>query len=362
VKTDRDVSIERLLRSLRPQEPAGGDCPDVEALAALADNGLSAADRQAMETHIADCHRCQALTAAMARTASAAPPEPGANRVALPWWKSRRTLNWLVPAAAAATAVAVWVAVPGQSGPLLEQRQAEVQTAAAPAPDAAAVPPAEPAPPAPTVAPEPNTLTLGLPSVERTDAGTRSNGKDTAFGATASPDAQPTAAAAESVLTRDEASQERAAAQQNAAPADADRSLVDRSTALGAARAAAAPIAAGVDVVSSDPQIRWRVGPGAQLQYSADGGSTFAAQQTGASAPLTAGSSPSPLVCWIVGRAGAVLRTSDGGRQWQRVAFPEAVDLVAVRASNALTATVNLADGRRLGTTDGGQTWTPARE
>jgi anti-sigma factor RsiW len=105
VKTDRDVSIERLLRSLRPQEPAGGDCPDVEALAALADNGLSAADRQAMETHIADCHRCQALTAAMARTASAAPPEPGANRVALPWWKSRRTLNWLVPAAAAAKAV-----------------------------------------------------------------------------------------------------------------------------------------------------------------------------------------------------------------------------------------------------------------
>ena len=125
-----------------------------------------------------------------------------------------------------------------------------------------------------------------------------------------------------------------------------------------AARAAAQGAAAGFDVFSTDPLVRWRIGPGVVVQYSADGGSTWTPQETGASTPLTGGSSPSPAVCWLVGRAGTVLRSADGGRQWQRIAFPEATDLVAVRASNAQAATVDLADGRSQGTTDGGRTWT----
>ena len=88
---------------------------------------------------------------------------------------------------------------------------------------------------------------------------------------------------------------------------------------------------------------------------------TWAAQQTGATADLTAGNSPSADVCWLVGRGGLVLRTTDGGRQWQRVPFPETVDIIAVAASNALNATVTSADGRRFQTTDGGRTWTPVQ-
>lgn len=343
MKTDRDLSIERLLRrSLQTQGPPSGDCPDVEALAALADDALPAAERQTVELHLAGCERCQALTAAMVRTASA-----GDARVASPWWKSRPVLNWLVPATAAAAAVALWVAVPGQRSPAPVERQTEVQTAATP-------------PPAPA-----DVDAFRAPSSEPADNQARANEADAAPGSTVSGDAQP-AAPAEGLLKQDEnrlGRQERAGSEEARVTTETDRSLPDQAAPLAAARSrSAAGVAAGIEVVSSDPQIRWRVGPGVVVQYSADGGSTWAAQETGASAPLTAGSSPSPLVCWLVGRTGTVLRSTDGGRQWQRVAFPEAADLVAVRASTALAATVDLADGRRLGTTDGGQTWAPARE
>lgn len=350
MKTNRDLSIERLLRrSLQAEGPPSGDCPDVEALASLADDTLSAAERQIVEAHIADCHRCQALTAAMLRTMPAAlPREADDDRAASPWWKRRSTLNWLVPATAAATALALWVAVPGQRSPVPEERKTEVQTAAAP-------------PPAPADASA--TDALRSRSDRPADNLARANGNDTAPGAPASRDAQP-AATVDSSLKQDEnrlGRQEGLASEQARATPEPDRSVVGRTAPIAAARAAAPATAPpGFEVVSTDPLVRWRVGPGVVIQYSADGGSTWATQETGASAPLTAGTSPSPSVCWVVGRAGTVLRSADGGRQWQRVAFPEAADLVAVSASTALTATVDLADGRRLGTTDGGQTWTSA--
>jgi hypothetical protein len=352
VKTDRDLSIERLLRrSLQTPGPPSGDCPDPEALAALADNALLADERRMVEAHVADCHWCQAMTAAIVRTTI--PPGIGDNRAASPWWKSRRALNWLVPATAAATAVALWVAVPGQRSAAPEERQAEVQTAAAPPPAPAARPTPAPA----------NADAFRSDSSERADSQARGNEKDTALGSTAPANAQP-AAPAQSSLAREEnrvGRQEGAASEQVRVTPEPDRSVQDRVAPVAAARAAV-PATAGFEVISTDPQIRWRVGPGVVVQYSVDGGSTWSTQETGASAQLTAGSSPSPLVCWLVGRAGTVRRSADGGRQWQRVAFPESADLVAVRASNALTATVDLADGRRLGTTDGGQTWTPMQK
>ena len=82
---------------------------------------------------------------------------------------------------------------------------------------------------------------------------------------------------------------------------------VQQERAAGAlARAVALP-----DVVSPDPRIRWRVGPGSVVQHSADRGATWITQQTGASAALTAGSAPAADVLWIVGRRGVVLRTTD---------------------------------------------------
>jgi Putative zinc-finger len=346
VKTNRDLSIERLLRrSLQTQGPPSGDCPDAEALAALADGALSAAERQIVETHVADCHRCQALTAAMLRTIPAS-PGAGDDRAASPWWKRRRTLNWLVPATAAATALALWVAVPGQRSPAPEERKAEVQTAAAP-------------PPAPADA---SADALRSRLDQPADKQARDNEAGAAVGSTVSANAQPAAAPVDSLSKENENSlklQEGVASEQVSVTPEPDRSRQDRTAPLTAARASAPAAApAGFEVPSTDPLVRWRVGPGVVVQYSADGGSTWTPQETGASTPLTGGSSPSPLVCWLVGRAGAVLRSVDGGRQWQRVAFPEAADLIAVRASSALAATVDLADGRRVGTTDGGQTWT----
>ena len=337
MKTDRDSSIERLLRrSLQTQGPPTADCPDVEALAALADDALPAAERLTVESHIADCGRCQALTAAILRTASAG--EKGAGSPTPFSWSP--TMKWLVPATAAVTALALWVAVPGQRSPVPVERQTEVQTAATP-------------PPAPA-----EVGAFRAPAAEPVDNQARANDADTAPGSTAPANAQPAAPAA-GLLKQEEnrlGRQERVESEEVRAAPEPDRSIQDQAAPLAAARSAA-PAAAGIEVVSSDPQIRWRVGPGVVVQYSADGGATWAAQETGASAPLTAGSSPSPPVCWLVGRAGTVLRSTDGGRQWQRVTFPETGDLVAVRASSALAATVDLADGRRLGTTDGGQTW-----
>ena len=114
---DRDRSIERLLRQVRPEEPAlpADDCPDAETLAALADDTLPAALRREVEAAHCRLHHCQALAAAIAR-AGAPVGAPADAAGEMPAWR-RRALNWLVPAAAAATAVALWVLVPGQNTP-----------------------------------------------------------------------------------------------------------------------------------------------------------------------------------------------------------------------------------------------------
>ena len=115
MKSDRDQSIERLLRAL-PRSGGGTshdeNCPDAETLAALADNTLISAVRREIETHVADCDRCQMLTAALVRSEGLT-GLPASEAGPVHSWK-RRAVNWLVPAAAAATAVALWVIVPGQ--------------------------------------------------------------------------------------------------------------------------------------------------------------------------------------------------------------------------------------------------------
>ena len=87
-------------------------CLDAETIAAWLDGGLSGEALTIARTHVADCARCQAVVAVMVRTEAAA-AAPAAER------PSRRWLGWLVPLAAAATAVAIWVAVPGARIPSL---------------------------------------------------------------------------------------------------------------------------------------------------------------------------------------------------------------------------------------------------
>ena len=361
---DRDQSIERLLRETRGAEPgASDDCPDAETLAAMADDALPNELRREIESHVAGCPRCQELTAAMVRAevpvGAMTPAGPGLFDPS--WWK-RRALNWLVPAAAAATAVALWVLVPGQQAPTPTAPAADTQATATPPPlppltpevivteplripgaareEAAAASPAPPAaaaPPPPPAAPPATTPALPAPPaapLPRPRAESELKAESPAVGglqASAGAERRDQAALNETVALQD-----------RAVPAQGRR-------------------AASVDVVSPDPRVRWSVGPGPIVQRSTDGGATWIAQQTGAPAELTAGSAPTVDVCWLVGRGGVIVRTTDGGRQWQRVAFPEAVDLTAVTATNALIATVSLADGRRYATTDGGTTWVALR-
>ena len=133
MKSDRDQSIERLLRAL-PRSGDGtlhdGSCPDAETLAALADNTLLPAVRREIETHVAECDRCQMLTAALVRSERLA-DDTTEEAARVQSWK-RRAVNWLVPAAAAATAVALWVIVPGQRTSAPEEATLDRQIAAAP--------------------------------------------------------------------------------------------------------------------------------------------------------------------------------------------------------------------------------------
>jgi hypothetical protein len=357
--TDRNESIERLLRHSRAAEPHGADaCPDAETLAALADDALTAAARREIEGHVADCHRCQALTAAMVRTEASTRATRGMAPV--PWWRGR-VVKWLVPVAAGATAVALWVAIPTErtslpaNPPIADAQSAPSPPAAAstdaPASSArdgsaAAVAPASPpasSPPAAAPAEAP-----ALPS------------RQAAAPAAASPER-----AADVVQPLREEVGGRADARNEPATVEQERRLIDvarRVESVGVGGGVVGAVTAGgLDVVSPDPQRRWRIGPGSSVQRSVDGGTTWTRQEIAAPAELTAGAAPTPDVCWLAGRDGVVLRTIDGGRQWQRIVFPEAVDLTGVSASSALIAILDTADGRRFRTTDGGLTWTAVR-
>src|SRR5207249_2920506 len=99
----RDRAIERLLRE-RPGSGSSsvrGVCLDVDTLAAWVDDALGQEERAAAESHAADCVRCQALLAAMAKTTPAA---PGSHA----WWR-RPAFAWAVPLTAAATALVIWI-------------------------------------------------------------------------------------------------------------------------------------------------------------------------------------------------------------------------------------------------------------
>ena len=138
---DPDPSLDRLLADTLKARAASAPsdaCLDAETLAEWADEALSARERSAVEAHAADCARCQALMAAMVKTA----PSPVAAAAS---WRMP-ALSWLIPAAAVAAAVVVWVSVPGR-GPIQQSDRPESsveEIAAAPASTAKA--PASPEP------------------------------------------------------------------------------------------------------------------------------------------------------------------------------------------------------------------------
>jgi hypothetical protein len=378
---DRDRSVERVLgQALRAAASAeeSAACLDAETLAAWADSGLTASDLATVETHLSECSRCQSLVATLERTRPA-----GSERE--PWWPPSFGVGWLVPLTAAAAAILLWVALPGNV-PARSPASLDVQMKIAPAGQVPAGARGAPQMPG-TAAPGPREPSLAesrqspavVPEEARAPAAGRAEAR--ADFATAAPSGTSDARTLDERGARKpdegDARKENRTAGQEPMPVDrlgsvsapgavpsARTPAADRTAAAAEVSAAQTSALQGQararaiarDIASPDPLFRWRIGAAGVVEHSTDGGSTWEVLPTGVVAELTAGTSPSPSVCWLVGRAGTVLLSTDG-RRWRRVAFPEATDLVGVQASDSRTVTVTTADGRTFRTADGGVTW-----
>jgi hypothetical protein len=389
--TDRDRAIEALLRSRRADE-SGAACIDAESLAAWMEGGLPADMRARVEQHAADCARCQALLASMARTA----PELEDRQ----WWRTAMT-KWVVPVAAMATALVVWVAVGRNSSPSTPPPASSSPVIEAPR-EAPAPPVADrPVPPArrrgeeakrektsrvdartgaaaePTQQSEPRAAVGGIAGgqVDMIRPQAQAGADSVARGPvppTASPVPSLSPPAPAPVLPVPQAASPSPASStqsKTAPPGVTETVTVTDATASNLAAARGRGVAGRIDggprefeITSADPNYRWRIVPPVSIQRSTDGGRTWAVVDPVPAAGnlpaviLTAGSSPAPDICWIVGRNGVVLISTDGAT-WRRRQLPESADLIGVRATAATRAVVTTVDGRQFSTTDAGVTW-----
>ena len=375
-----DVPSRLLKETLRDRlaPPPSSGCLDADMLAAWCDETLNRRDRAIVESHAATCARCQAILAAMAKTAP-----PLATRK---WWQTS-TFRVLVPIATASVlAVVVWMNVPSrQRAASVAQYEGGASVAQAPVPQPRSTDVAAPAAKAADVLersdakqPEPPAARTSQPSARAESAAiappaaaetARSSGEQREQAIAPPPlliapevpvvDAQrPRLAAAPPPPPATAPPPPPAAAPAPAqstlrpapAPALADTLVIEPP------QAKARRSSALLSIQSPNQNVVWRVVAGTSVERSTDGGTTWQPQSIGAPAQLAAGAAPSPTVCWLVGSGGVVLLTNDG-RTWQRVAFPAAVDLTAIFATDGSNATVTASDGRAFVTTDGGKTW-----
>ena len=376
---DHDQSMDHLLRRALSPEPDGAatrQCADAETLAAWADGSLSGEALARAEHHAAACARCQAMLAAMARTV----PE-----ITIPPRWQVLAARWVVPIAAAAIVLAVWVSVdrqrPGSVAVKREPAAAEAEFR--PVPKSMGAPPSSPsleanapvarrrggaiggsqvprsrnsAADSRLVAPEPDRKVADARDAERREA-------------RLSPLRPPLAAPGP---TPAPASPKPAAANETVQVTSAMPTAVSQSQSVAAKEALRS---AAIDIISPEPAFRWRLLPPGTILRSTNGGITwttqavrFAGQKLAGDsgnlkvaelAPpitLTSGSAAAREVCWIAGAGGVVLLSTDG-TTWQRRPFPEPLNLTAVRAVDAKTAIVTTEDGRQFSTADGGATW-----
>mgnify|MGYP006272700837 CR=1 FL=1 len=371
-----DAVLRRTLAGATPRV-GGGDCPDDETLGAWFDRTLPTAATQEVEAHVAGCARCQAIATVFVRTAVAADPAPR-------FWFSWR-VRWLVPAAAVAAALLLWIALPGRpDAPVLETVTSRAERAAG---SALAEPPASARPPEPIPAPDaPVGARDTLPAVTASEGVERA---PASFPGASAPPAMPAAAERADGLPKAAApapgavapSENRAARAELASPtatraAGAPAALANpagsvptpgaSAGALSAERGAVARSAAAADaapgdaIVSADtPASRWRIVDRRRVERSTDGGRSWQPAALAAPADLIAGASPAAGVCWVVGRGGLVFVTTDG-LTFRRLTVPTSADVTAVRAPDARTAVVTTADGRTFRTADLGITWSAA--
>jgi hypothetical protein len=363
---DRDQLVERLLPRVMSDDVTRlqGTCVDSETLAAWSEGSLRAAEASAIEHHVADCARCRALMASFVRTTPLVP-------VSESLWR-RWHLAWAVPVATAATAAAIWVALPDNGAAPLTPAQetntlARDERSASPssAPATESVPaPAPPAASASAIRPQEEKAKLAESTNnevrQRTDRSASREFADPQGGAAAPavPQAEAPAPAAPAPPAASVAAPSPAAAAAERAEADSKKEIAANSglAPLVAARRAFAPN----QIVAADGTARWRIVNGQQVERSTNAGANWTPAAITSTDALSAAAAPSATICWIVGARGAVYVTTDGTR-FVRVPFPEIVDLTSVSATDGLAAAVSSADGRLWRTTDQGKTWSTSR-
>jgi hypothetical protein len=298
--SERDESIDILLnRHLhgRTTASAHSACIDADAIAAWSEGRLSADEAARVEAHLATCASCQEMLAVFART------DPSAAATPLLWQRWR--LQWAVPIAAAATAIAIYVSLPDrpEQSPAHEVAVATIPQRAPESPP----PPSASADSAPPPQGKSDTDVQDLKSARaRTglETKTRADEADRLTARTA-----PEASFSDAGSAAAKAAEERAAA----APQAQNRAL-DSVARQEAFQRAAAP----VEIVSPDPLVRWRIIPPGRLE-----------------------------------------RSTNAGKTWEPVTLPETFNVVTVRAISPTAARLIADDGRQFRTEDQGKTWTP---
>lgn len=381
--------------------PAGA-CPHAELLAAWFDGSLPPGnpaeagtatapqdEAAAIEAHLADCSRCQAVVAGLARSqpevlyvnpeaAREHAKNEGEARAGASRWAWAHAggwtwhLRWLAPAAAAAVVLLVVanqaLRVPGVPS---EVQRAESQAEA---------------------------RAKGGQAPQRTAAGQASEfareeskraAADTAAApplpaARAKPAAQPPARSADAA--RDRLARAPASASDLRAESVAGERAVPPAAGVdlraGAPAALSAPISAPTAVAAptvdeaaaAKPRLTvvaaqahpstfvpggrvgWRHARAGTVSRTDDGGVGWIDQPLPGQFLLTTLFAVSPEVCWGAGPGGALVRTVDG-TSWRAVPPPVHADFVALRASDALHASVRTSDGVIYETADAGATW-----
>lgn len=393
--------MDRLLKdAMTTRQTPLGQCPDAETLAAWADGTIYGAEADALESHLADCQRCQAVLATFAATepadASVAVTDGETEETSapvIPFPKRPSPLRWAVPliVGTAAASLLMYTAWPKPSP--LTVDQAATQSIARAKPDeipqgAIVAPPptsSNAAVQTPSIGPAPK---QAPPATEHKAVSSLPAPLSTSVaggGQLVSPSPAvslpPTPAAALPTPVAAGATTEQI---RIVPPAPAAARTINADLTQTLARADRNSLSfimdlpgGGVEFGPTDPvasvtltptkrgeaprnplkNIRWRVLLSGMVEKTIDGGATWSRVVLDPAVAITSGASPSNVVCWLVGKAGAVMRSTDGGTTWTRVTSPDPGDLVSVTALDGQNATVATADGRRLTTADGGQTW-----
>jgi hypothetical protein len=333
--------LDAILRGALRQRtgPATPECADAESLAAYSDKSLATPERERLETHFADCMRCQVLLADIARAEGRDPNSASE----IPWYR-----RWIVaiPALAAVAAVAVFVSIRHFANDE-SQRDQPVAIAKNEAPATAADATKPLAPAAPAAAPVPGPATAPASNeLAMTDASREMAPRAQAINAAVPRTTAKSAAAPP-------APEAMAAAQTGAAPAAG--AAIGAITALNSSSTSMK--ASLVTISPPDGSVAWIVGRNGMIRRRDANGETQQ-QQSGVSTDLIAGAAPSATVCWIVGRSGTVVRTIDG-KHWTPVIAPTTENLTAVSASSANDATITNVGGQSFATSDGGASWHP---